>query len=83
MPKLTPEQLARRRSQREEEKAILAAAAKKRAKQEQEERERALKKQREEPDESDYSMAQPFVSPFAHDTGGGSRIIRSTRNLGG
>jgi hypothetical protein len=78
---LTPEQLARRRAYRAWEKAMLDEAAKKRALFEAMERERVLKKQLEEPDEKE-GASMPS-SAFEYDTGGGIRVIRSTRNLGG
>lgn len=48
----------------------------------QSEMERAARKQMEEPDEREGGDMPP-CSTLMHDAGGGRRVVRSTRNLGG
>ena len=48
----------------------------------QSEAERRARKQMEEADEREGGDAAP-CSTLMHDTGGGRRVVRSTRNLGG
>lgn len=64
------------------EMEILRKKQQERSKAAEAERLRALRKQQDEPDEEPYVGEVPR-SAYEYDCGGGVRVVRSTRNLGG
>ena len=80
---MTPEQRDKRRKERQQETLLLREVERSRKAQRDAEAARALHKQLEEPVMDYCGSYEPVGSTTMHDTGGGTRVIRDPRGLGG